>query len=506
MDGLFASYLNTQHYEPERESTRIAQTRALYVPLYPQLQSINPHSYYNNQYYAVPSQQSLFAADYQKRFAPVTMTAANNGVLGASGRYNDMTYDDKIGILRNNSSYRAAKHNIDKFRKEHIKDPEMKNAFAYIIHSIKSLEVSEDFWHYTCCLFNYANNRNNEELRKKRAQLSVYKKMPNRTDDQNIEMGKISEEVYSLENGACSWFDPTKSGWHMLFRYFLNTVIIGTYIAVFILLLMLNQDASFCYKSNATLVRPGCSRINDDAKCEFAWAQGHYNMYRYSAVRIVFFLCSCIPYVFLYCLIENTKRNLLKMFEPDPLVLLNPDKHKGKADVPTTHFDSMFFKSKLREIKTSYIHKDGTTKEITVQKSHNTSLANPSIIKKLFFGLFLIFFMGFGILSLSMDVAAFQHLKDCNDGNKDWSLYLDAKPYDIAIVLFWSNLIGTVWGFLYMIARFQEFISNESWDDTHIGPGGTFENGDSPVRDRSEENNEADAQANSNDLQHRMDR
>lgn len=439
MDGFLSRYLSRA--KEQQQSNNHTQSKAMYIPL--TQNNMGP----TLNYYPVAPSGSYFK---YSRPHPIAFTSYH-GVLDSQATRYIPARNVGGNRVHRQLSHGIAKEHIREMHKNHSQDPHIVMALGYLTRSFEALGVFHDCWKYTCWPVDRYRTTLTPEQQLKKNKLKLYQNRANLgeelSDEEIREMNKIADELneasitcskYISDGHYCCCFNST------YLRWIIEFVIVSLYFVFFLLLIVYNQDSAFCQNNaDSYLVKAGCKQIRQDEKCQFQWAASTLRPYEYSLIRIFLFISSCIPYIFLYGCMERTKSKLLSMF-------LKPysqstENTKGNPDQQKTTNN----KSKVYE----YMKGSEKQKYTRTKEDSGICFSSPKAIEATFFFLFFVFFFVFGIISLTLDASAFQQLKDCNNNDANWSLYLKMKPHDIPIILFVSNVFANAWGVLYMCSR-----------------------------------------------------
>lgn len=442
---------------------RVSETRnkAVYVPL----------PAYNNCMYTA----NQFATRHVELGSPYFYPIAPTSIHGAPG----YGYGHGVRVDGSGNHLRSIRHiateKMDGQRTERNNDGAFVFAFNQLVHGIESLGIFSDFWGFTCWgCDRWRRPKADEDYKKKKGLLKALQAKATLSAADFKKINELELELREKDTPCSKYISPEEGDKSFYFRMFLQTIIVSVYFILFVLLAVYHQDAVFCQKfSDSYLLKPGCKNIMESDKCQFRWAASTLKIQEYSMIRVIFFVAACVPYLFLYfCSYMQEKKLLNQYTSTSP-----PSKDKQ-----TNGIFSIFLKEKSNsyqintEDATSYGLESGDYEET---KAAACDCGSFGFIRNVFFGLFVACFGLLGIMSLSLDIEAFNGLKDCNMKppllvpnsttpaifpDKDWkannwSLYLGSTPYDLPIGLFVTNLIATVWGLWYMGSRFCYLMS-----------------------------------------------
>ena len=293
----------------------------------------------------------------------------------------------------------------------HVKEESnWKDAFEYLFQDLQSLSVGNDFWKFSCFVFDFCSSKykNNSYIRDLRSLDAI--------SDINTKAAKEREILNKYYCCSTYIFDHTWVRWTFQF------LIMGLYFVLFILLVVYYQDMSFCHHFHPTLkpicpfdqsptLQDKCWMLRQE-DCQVQWTgKNKIDLYTYAQIRISLFCLSFLPYIFLYACMQRYSHLLLQQ--------LNPNIHAH------TYSNSI----------------------------------EPMHIRVIFNILFIIVFVCIGFIALVLDGITVQSLKSSACEDTQWGTIMERMhTYDVPTLLLVFNSFTMLWTFIYLAGKFLDWL------------------------------------------------
>lgn len=371
---------------------------------------------------------------------PYAVPYANPSAFRADpGQYN-------IQFANGNPSYSIRKEfnkGIMNFRKRMSGNEAEHGAFIRFFNTMKSLNVTYDFWKHTCFCCDWlsgANREDREKLVRQMEQTSDFRTRLNIQKQLDAKMYSFSSRILSNDSASC------------VTRSCLQFTIFMLYTVLFVMLIVYYQDMAFCrlFKDN---LKTNMTTSDDFAmKCEVLSKSdcilnvngAKYNTYQYAQIRLTLFVLSCIPFAFLYCCLRSLTTRFMDQMNPENMDALTIKEVDGKS---------------YQKLKNHWY--------------------TPSAqwVKRFYTILYLIVFFGCGIAGLVIDGFAVASWQNCHE-TKWSSLAHNARPVELPTALLCFNSVATIVGIFYFMSRFCRGLAKEAaghqmdWSEIDGNAGG----------------------------------